>query len=183
MADPMTVLGSLRAFLNDGGPVMWLIFVASFLLWCVVAERLIYLTWLRRGLESRLLTYWRSLPAGQDWMRAQVQRRLVSVFDQRLQQRMPLIRSLVAVCPLLGLLGTVTGMMMVFDVLALVGSGNARAMADGVSRATLPTLAGMVVSLSGLIVSLVIQRRLRAVRLGFELRLSDTSGQGGRTYA
>ena len=57
---------------------------------------------------------------------------------------------LVATAPLLGLLGTVTGMIAVFDVMALTGTGNARLMASGISMATIPTMAGMVTALSGL---------------------------------
>ena len=61
------------------------------------------------------------------------------------------IKGLVALCPLLGLLGTVTGMIEVFDVMAYTGTGNPRAMASGVSKATLPTMTGLVISISGLI--------------------------------
>jgi len=64
---------------------------------------------------------------------------------------MPLIKTLIALCPLVGLLGTVTGMIQVFDALALNGTGNPRLMAAGVARATLPTLAGMAVAVSGLL--------------------------------
>ena len=60
------------------------------------------------------------------------------------------IKTLVAAAPLFGLLGTVTGMVEVFDVMAITGSSNARAMAAGISKATLPTMSGMVASLSGL---------------------------------
>jgi biopolymer transport protein ExbB len=70
-----------------------------------------------------------------------------------------MIQTLVALCPLLGLLGTVTGMVEVFDVMAIAGSGNPRAMASGVSRAILPTMAGMVAALSGFILSVQLQRR------------------------
>jgi len=49
----------------------------------------------------------------------------------------------------LGLLGTVTGMIEVFEVMAQSGSGNPRSMAAGVSKATIPTMAGMVAALSG----------------------------------
>ena len=49
--------------------------------------------------------------------------------------RLRRIRALVALCPMLGLLGTVTGMIEVFDVMAIAGSGNARGMAAGVSKA------------------------------------------------
>jgi biopolymer transport protein ExbB len=68
------------------------------------------------------------------------------------------IKTLIALCPMLGLLGTVTGMIEVFDVMAISGSGNTRAMASGVSKATIPTMAGMVAALSGMILSLQIER-------------------------
>jgi len=66
-----------------------------------------------------------------------------------LKRNVGLIKALIAICPLLGLMGTVTGMVSVFDVMTFSGSGNARAMAAGVSRATVPTMAGMVAALSG----------------------------------
>jgi biopolymer transport protein ExbB len=78
-----------------------------------------------------------------------------------LDSGLTMIKTLVALCPLLGLLGTVTGMIEVFDVMAIAGSGNARAMASGVSRATIPTMAGMVAALSGLILSVQLERYAR----------------------
>jgi biopolymer transport protein ExbB len=60
-----------------------------------------------------------------------------------------MIKTLMAVLPLLGLLGTVTGMIQVFDVMAVTGTSNARLMAGGVSAATIPTMAGLVAALSG----------------------------------
>ncbi|MFP4002417.1 MAG: MotA/TolQ/ExbB proton channel family protein, partial [Alphaproteobacteria bacterium] len=69
--------------------------------------------------------------------------------------------TLVAVAPLFGLLGTVTGMVEVFDVMALTGSSNARAMASGITKATIPTMAGMVAALSGLYFSTQLERRAR----------------------
>ena len=54
-------------------------------------------------------------------------------------------------CAFVGLLGTVTGMIEVLQVMACNGGGDARAMAGGVSKATLPTMAGMVVALSGFV--------------------------------
>jgi biopolymer transport protein ExbB len=66
-----------------------------------------------------------------------------------LKKNVGLIKVLISICPLLGLLGTVTGMIAVFDVMTYSGGGNARAMAGGVSKATVPTMAGMVAALSG----------------------------------
>ena len=68
------------------------------------------------------------------------------------------IKTMVALCPLLGLLGTVTGMIDVFNVLAVTGGGDAKAMAGGVSRATIPTMAGMVAALSGVFANSYLER-------------------------
>ena len=48
------------------------------------------------------------------------------------------------------MLGTVTGMIEVFDIMAITGTGNARAMASGIARATLPTMTGLFISIVGL---------------------------------
>lgn len=63
--------------------------------------------------------------------------------------------------PLLGLLGTVTGMIQVFNVMAVAGTSNARLMAAGVSAATIPTMAGLVAALSGLYFASSLQRRAK----------------------
>ncbi len=96
---------------------------------------------------------WQSREDHASWDAHQVRRLLVSELRMQLEAGLPYIRVLVALCPLLGLLGTVTGMIEVFDVMAIAGSGNAKAMAGGVSKATIPTMAGMVAALSGLILS------------------------------
>ena len=85
---------------------------------------------------------------------------MVSRVSLSIDQNLPLIKTLVALCPLLGLMGTVTGMIEVFDVMALSGSGNARSMASGVSRATIPTMAGMVGALSGVFLVTLLTRRV-----------------------
>jgi len=65
----------------------------------------------------------------------------------------------------------VTGMIEVFDIMALKGTADARAMAAGVSRATIPTMAGMVVGLSGLFFINRFRSRVKVEteRLGDEL--------------
>ena len=69
--------------------------------------------------------------------------------------------TIAAICPLLGLLGTVTGMIQVFDVMAFLGSGNPRAMADGVSAATIPTMSGMVIALIAIPFATQLDRRYK----------------------
>ena len=60
----------------------------------------------------------------------------------------------------MGLLGTVSGMIEVFQVMAFSGSGNARSMAAGIFKATIPTMAGMVAALSGIAMSTYLKRKV-----------------------
>ena len=51
-------------------------------------------------------------------------------------------------------------MIEVFDVMAVSGSGNARSMASGVSKATIPTMAGMVGALSGVFLATLLTQKV-----------------------
>lgn len=69
-------------------------------------------------------------------------------------------------------MGTVTGMIEVFDVMAVAGSGNVRSMAAGVSKATIPTMAGMVGALSGVFATTWLKRVTKRERLQLEQQLA-----------
>ena len=84
-----------------------------------------------------------------------------------------LIAVLAMVSPLLGLLGTVTGMITTFDVIAMFGTGNARALAGGISEALITTQSGLLVSIPGVFASAVLT--LRARRLQMRLDESMTT--------
>jgi len=55
--------------------------------------------------------------------------------------------TIVAIAPLLGLLGTVFGMINIFDVIALQGTGNAQELSVGIAEALITTAAGLVVAI------------------------------------
>lgn len=76
-----------------------------------------------------------------------------------LRRYLSVIVVLAAVAPLFGLLGTVTGMMTTFNVIALFGTGNARAMAGGISEALITTQSGLLVAIPGLFMSAFLIRR------------------------
>ncbi|MDB2662126.1 MotA/TolQ/ExbB proton channel family protein [Gammaproteobacteria bacterium] len=85
-----------------------------------------------------------------NWVFNKIKSKNISVINVAANKNLLLIQGLIALCPLLGLLGTVTGMIEVFDIMAITGTGNARAMASGIARATLPTMTGLFVSIVGL---------------------------------
>ena len=72
------------------------------------------------------------------------------------------IKGLCCVVSIIGTSRTVTGMIEVFDVMAYTGTGNPRAMASGVSKATLPTMTGLVISISGLFAITVVEKYIQS---------------------
>ena len=72
---------------------------------------------------------------------------------RELDEHRATIAVLAAVAPLLGLLGTVLGMIETFDVISIFGTGNSRAMASGISVALVTTQTGLLVAIPGLLMS------------------------------
>jgi biopolymer transport protein ExbB len=140
----------LRAFLERGGDVLLVIGAVTMLMWTFILERLWYFRMGHPKEVARVLQCWRARAEHVSWYAEQERTLLVSEVGEKLSESVGMIRTLIALCPMLGLLGTVTGMIEVFDVMAISGSGNTRAMASGVSKATIPTMAGMVAALSGM---------------------------------
>lgn len=67
---------------------------------------------------------------------------------------------LAAAAPLLGLLGTVMGMIATFDTIGRFGTGNAKALAAGISEALITTQTGLIISIPGLLAGTVLKRRI-----------------------
>jgi biopolymer transport protein ExbB len=141
--------GSIRDFMELGGNVLWAIMFVLFLMWTFILERLWYIYKVFPGRKKVVVDAWEARADSTSWYAKRIREGLVSEASIALKRNVGLIKALIAICPLLGLMGTVTGMITVFDVMTYSGGGNARAMAGGVSMATVPTMAGMVAALSG----------------------------------
>lgn len=139
-----------RDFTQSGGDILMIITIVTFILWSLIFERFLYIKNEYPDYEKSVLERWNSRLDKNSWSALRVREQMVSEAGLLLYKRITLIKTLVAICPLLGLMGTVTGMINVFDVMGLVGNSNTRLMASGISLATIPTMAGMVASLSGL---------------------------------
>jgi biopolymer transport protein ExbB len=142
-------LASIRGFLDLGGDVLYAIMLVLFLMWTLIFERLWYIYRIHPDQKHSIISNWKARTDTRSWYARRIREEMISNTSIALSNNIILIRALIAVCPLLGLMGTVTGMVSVFDVVAYSGSGNARALAAGVSMATIPTMAGMVAALSG----------------------------------
>ncbi len=155
----------LQAFLDRGGPVLLVIMFATFLMWALILERFFYFRFAHKGVVDEVIREWQLRSDHKTAFAHWIKDRLVSEVRQSAEMNVTLTKALVALAPLLGLLGTVTGMIQVFDIMAITDGADAKAMSAGVSRATIPTMAGMVASLSGILFTSGMDRRAaRAVQ-------------------
>ena len=172
---------TLRGFFELGGPVLYAIFAVTVVMWSLIVERLWYFfRILPREMDTARLV-WSTGTCDGSWFASSVRRLILSEVGLNAQRNLGLIQTLLQVLPLLGLLGTVLGMVQVFETLTAFGTGNARLMASGVSQATIPTMAGLVAALSGLCFSVWLKQRAQRKMEELEdgLRMRFEAGPGG----
>ena len=172
---------AIRDFLELGGPVLVVIAWTIFIMWGLILERVLFLRTRLRKLMSEAFAVWEARADRHSWEAFRIREMLISDVRMAATAGLPMIMTLVALCPLLGLLGTVTGMIEVFDVMAVTGTGNARAMASGVSKATVPTMAGMVGALSGVLFATLLSGWANRQVSHFEDKMF--TDHGGNRYA
>jgi biopolymer transport protein ExbB len=151
---------AIRTFMEAGGQVLYLIAAATFVMWALIFERTWYLK--REHLDdiATALGYWEGRNERKSWNARMIRQGLISEVNTKLSMNMGFIKTLISLLPLLGLLGTVTGMVQVFEAMNTSG-GNARTMAAGVSAATIPTMSGMVATLSGVLANTFLSSRVQ----------------------
>ncbi len=168
-------LEAVRDFLELGGGVLVLITLLVFFMWALILERWLYLKTRLKAEASAMASVWNKRTDHTSWGAHQMRHSLVAEVDWNARKGIDVIKTCVALCPLLGLLGTVTGMIEVFEVMAVSGTGNARSMAAGVSKATVPTMAGMVAAISGLFPSIYLERQAAQLSGQFEDEVASHS--------
>lgn len=154
----LDAFGAIGAFMDQGGFLMYWIAALTFVMWTLAFERAWYFKGGLKGDVQQALVAWEARKERKSWNAHQIRNAMISRMSAKINRNMDMITTLIALCPLMGLLGTVTGMIEVFSVLSLTGGGDAKQMAGGVSKATIPTMSGMVAALSGLFVNTYLTR-------------------------
>lgn len=160
-----------------GGWVMWpllgvclMLFLVGLRLWLDLSRRQFrqlheaqWQQWVRQpdlaeGEVGEIIRYTRATRSGEEISQrfAEVAAAELPVIDRRLST----LSALVAAAPLVGLLGTVFGMLVTFQALAAGGGGRiTEAMADGISQALFPPEVGLCIALPGLVLVQLIRRQ------------------------
>ena len=153
------VLPEIREFFEAGGPVLWGILMVTIIMWTLIIERFWFFQYLLPQKRVEIIDEWGSVSNKGDWFSMRMRDQMISEVSTETKRFLLTIETMMQILPLLGLLGTVVGMIKVFDVMTFFGTGNARLMASGVSQATIPTMAGLVAAISGLYIANLLKRK------------------------
>jgi biopolymer transport protein ExbB len=181
----------LADYLRAGGVVMVPLILVSLVMWLLIVDRALFIRRLRRddmnlehalrligsgepleqgrhsGIITLLVIRFIAARSGVRELDRHILEEIIMGLQRSLSERLATIGVLAAIAPLLGLLGTVLGMVTTFDVMAVFGTGNAKAMAGGISSALITTQTGLLVAIPGLYMKAFLDRR--ATNLGKRL--------------
>ena len=191
-------------YLRHGGFIMIPLVVVSVVMWVLIVDRLrSYAGWRRgdvdkatavaavsgakaeidttahHGLRATLVRDFLAERTGDPDLDRDILGHCALRLGRDLEEHRATIAVLAAVAPLLGLLGTVLGMIETFDVIAIFGTGNSRAMANGIGIALVTTQTGLLVAIPGLLMS----NRLGRAAQQLQTSLDETRAALERTLS
>jgi len=170
-----SVIVLFQQFFEQGGNIIPALFLLAFILWSLIIERFYFIKVSYPKLSNKQVHQWSIRVDKQSWNAHKIREELISKNNAQLNMWLSSIKVLIAICPLLGLLGTVSGMVTVFDVIALTGNSDAKAMSAGIYKATLPTMVGLCLALSALYFSHTIKQLVVKHSAQFEDHLNIRS--------
>jgi biopolymer transport protein ExbB len=150
----------IQLLMESGGFVLWLILIASVLMWSLIIERYLFVYLQHPKQVKQVIETWHQRQDRTSWYAHQIRQGMIAQSRVGLQRYLMSIKTLTAALPMLGLLGTVNGMIQTFDVMTVFGTGNTRGMAGGISVALITTMGGLLTSLSGLYFSTQLSQRV-----------------------
>lgn len=170
----MQLIWDIHDYLQQGGWIMIPLVAVSLVMWGLIVDRLRDFAALSRdvsneqavqalasghlasgsvGLRAQLLAAFLEERSGHGELDREILQQCAMGLRQGIDRHLAVIAVLAGIAPLLGLLGTVLGMIETFDVISIFGTGNARALAGGISVALITTQTGLLVAIPGLLMS------------------------------
>lgn len=169
----MDLIEIIYGYFRPGGILMIPIILVSVFIWILIIERVYHFMKLEqddidpslvmeifkdnkmsglpeKGLRFRVIKNFLERRTGDKRLDQSILNLCAMVERSYLKRYLSFIGILASIAPLLGLLGTVTGMITTFNVISCSGTGNAKAMAEGISKALITTQGGLMVAVPGL---------------------------------
>jgi len=183
----MDVIIRAYEYLRPGGIIVVPIILISILMWTLIIERVLYLKrqmqgdldlkeavemvkgkkmhYLNsKGLRFRVVKGFLAERTGKRKLDQSILYLSAKREFPHLRRHLSIIGALAAISPLLGLLGTVMGMITTFNVISQFGTGNAKALAGGISEALITTQTGLLVAIPGVYMSNFLNQQAKLLK-------------------
>ncbi|MCT4535897.1 MotA/TolQ/ExbB proton channel family protein [Halodesulfovibrio sp.] len=176
----MTLLPQLTEQLHAGGTVLIPIIITGFVMWWLIINKFFILIQFKKNersaselqtnpppawhWQSTLAATYKKLRSQNDETNNAIMATIGNSCCENMAKGLSTIALLVTAAPLMGLLGTVTGMITTFTTIAEFGTGNARGLAEGISQALITTQGGLLVAIPGYVAMDFLQRRVNRLR-------------------
>jgi biopolymer transport protein ExbB len=157
-------------YLYQGGSVIVPLIFVSVWMWYLIIKKLCILNYWKkqRGKNSNeiqsVMADFKNHKTPDPKINKRLLETLVKKRQNNIEHHVQTIFVLAAIAPLLGLLGTVTGMISTFEAISRFGTANARAMAAGISEALITTQIGLIVAVPGLFMGHIIRRKTDVIQ-------------------
>lgn len=148
-----------QILLERGGLVLATILILSTLMWILIIERYLFFYRIHPRLLRQAVAEWRERTDHSSTTARRIRDGMISELSTASQRFLLPIETITTVLPLLGLLGTVIGMIKTFDVMMVFGTGNGRGFAEGISQALINSTAGLVAAIAGIYFAARLKRR------------------------
>ena len=185
----MTMIDQFFSIMEKGGPVMWVILLAAAVAMILLCWQSLDVLLQMRHAQADYIKFQndaRYVPMNKPGHASPAQRILTAMnwldinnqediareinihltgIVPRLEGALPTIATLGTLLPMLGLLGTVTGMITIFEVIALEGSGNPEDMAHGISQALFTTAGGLIFAIPVIFLHHLLARKVNELMM------------------
>lgn len=156
-----------------GGSAVVAVFVVSTLMWYLIIERYWFLVRGYPRLAAETARRWKARSDRHDWAAHRIRDAMIADLSVAGARHLALIDVFIVVLPMLGLLGTVLGMIATFESMTIGGTGNVRQLTAGIDHALVSTLCGLVTALSGWYLAADLHQRYERARNDAVLALTE----------
>jgi biopolymer transport protein ExbB len=164
-------------YMEQGGPIMWLLLLANFCSFTVVAWKWIVFRNQERNIsedtQNILASAQKEMQGGEidsDYLKDRIQH-----YVFRLEKGLDFVQITASTAPLLGLLGTVLGMISAFDTISSKGLESPESFAGGIAMALITTAGGLLVAIPNGVLYNFLTSKLNNIEFEIENRLIPKS--------
>ena len=111
MLEQLPVVRDIADLMSLGGIFVFFIFMSGVLMWALIIERLWYFKMILPKQAAKVEAAWRARPDHTSWCARQIRQTMISRLNGAMTAGFPVMQVLVPMAPLLGLIGTVSGML------------------------------------------------------------------------